>query len=106
MSALRKGFVRVTAASVLGMSLVLAAGSAKADGLVSFDAGGNHYCFGVLSCLFKPEPNGGRDADNMIDHRKNIRDHREVTERKNTIVIVKPQIRDHRTKLTIRDHRN
>lgn len=104
MSAFRKGLVGVTATSVLGMSLVFALG-AKADGIADFNIGNTHVCIGLSSCLFKPQTYGGRDADNVRDHRGKTSDHR--AERKNTVVPAKVgvRVRDHRRVVVVRDHR-
>lgn len=100
----RSAIFTAIAASIItaGMSI----SPANADGLVSFDVGDSHVCIGGWSCLFQPKKHPGRDSNNSADHRGNTTDHRDIKERKNTVVLVKPKVRDHRTKIIVRDHRN
>jgi hypothetical protein len=101
----RKPILTAFTVSVIGAGFLTGI-PAKADGIVSFDIGDEHYCIGMWSCLFKPKTYGDRDSKKTKDHRTNTTDHRDVEERKNTVVVVKPKVRDHRTKITVRDHRN
>jgi hypothetical protein len=105
----RKPILASFAASVISAGL-LAGAPAKADGIVSFDVGSKHVCIGVWSCLFKPAKKKPRDENGTADHRGDIIDQdpiidQDVSERRQTIVAGTTQIRDHRTKVTVRDHR-
>ncbi len=103
MNALSFKKLRITATAIFGVA-VLSINASKADGLVDFDIGDTHVCIGLNTCLFQSP-----DSDNVTDHRQQTTDHRDqpdAEERESTVVVIKPKVRDHRSKVFVRDHRD
>ena len=78
----------------------------RENGIFKIPLGDNtDLCVGVLSCLFSTAADDGRDADGTADHRSGSGAAGDGT-RDNTVVPIGPQVRDHRSTTTVRDHRS